>query len=92
MNLNELSKSLPVSKASWNEYFFGIALMVSSRSDCTRRQFGCIAVSPDNRIVATGYNAPPRGVKSTVQKFGVPIPCGFNCCKERRNRNRKRYL
>jgi dCMP deaminase len=85
MNLNDLSKNLPVSKASWNEYFFGIALMVSARSDCTRRQFGCIAVSPDKRIVATGYNAPPKGILSKVEQYKKEnkgeYPCGFGCCK-----------
>lgn len=64
-----LAKSLPHERVDWQSYFFAVALMVSARSDCTRRRFGCVAVSPDKRIIATGYNAPPSGIRSKVQEF-----------------------
>lgn len=87
MNLCELAKSVPTHKVEWQEYFFAVALVISSRADCSRRQFGCIAVSPDNRIVATGYNSPPPNELSSVQKFkktyghSRKVPRDFGCCK-----------
>ena|ERR1700691_1319751 len=48
------------SRPSWDEYFLGIALAVSKRADCSRRQVGAIIVK-HHRIVATGYNGAPSG-------------------------------
>jgi deoxycytidylate deaminase len=84
--LNKISRELSLPKACWYEYFFTVALAGTIRSDCTRRQFGCIAVSPDNRIVAAGYNAPPAGELSQAQKYFQQHTCnppkGFPCCKD----------
>ena len=44
----------------WDEYFLQIAVAVSARADCTRRQVGAVIVK-DNRIVSTGYNGAPAG-------------------------------
>lgn len=83
--IDVVSELLPVSKGDWQEYFVLSALAATIRTDCTRRQFGCIAVSPDKRIVATGYNAPPKGVLSKVEEYeiahGCSVPKGFGCCK-----------
>ena len=46
---------------NWDTYFMKIASLVSERSPCFSKQVGAVAVR-DNSIVATGYNAPPRGV------------------------------
>jgi len=43
-------------RETWEEYFMKIAYAVASRSTCGRRQVGAVAVSPDNRILGTGYN------------------------------------
>jgi len=51
-----------VSRPSWPQYFMGIAQMVSRRSTCLRRQVGAILVK-DRRILATGYNGAPAGLK-----------------------------
>ena len=50
-----------VKRPSWDEYFSSIALAVSMRSTCLRRQVGAILVL-DKRILATGYNGVPRGI------------------------------
>lgn len=69
-------------RASWEEYFMMIALVTAGRSDCLRRRIGCIAVSPQNRIVATGYNAPPAGEPSYVQRCRMEgIEPSLGCCK-----------
>ena len=48
-------------RKSWPEYFMDIAHQVASRSTCLRRQVGAVAVSPENRILGTGYNGPLPG-------------------------------
>jgi dCMP deaminase len=51
----------------------GIAVMVASRSTCLRRQVGAVIVR-DKRILATGYNGAPAGLRH----------CGeIGCVRER---------
>jgi len=49
-------------RPSWDEYFIEIAFIVAKRSTCCRRQVGAIIVK-DKRILTTGYNGPPSGLK-----------------------------
>lgn len=49
-------------RISKDEYFMNIAIEVSRRSTCTRRQIGAIIVSPHGEIKSTGYNGNPRGL------------------------------
>jgi len=49
-------------RLSWDEYFMKIADLVSQRSTCLRRHVGCVIVG-DKRILATGYNGAPSGLK-----------------------------
>ena len=51
-----------MTRPSWDEYFLGISKQVATRSTCLRRQVGAILVR-DKRILATGYNGAPRGIK-----------------------------
>ncbi len=48
-------------RPSWDEYFMRMAYLASTRSTCTRRKVGAIIVK-DKRILATGYNGPPKGL------------------------------
>jgi dCMP deaminase len=43
-----------------NDYFMRIAETVSLRASCPRRKVGCVLVSYQGNILATGYNGPPR--------------------------------
>jgi dCMP deaminase len=61
-------------RPSWDEYFMGIARMVGQRSTCMRRQVGAIIVK-DKRILATGYNGAPKGMKHCSE---------VGCLRERR--------
>lgn len=51
-----------IERPSWDEYFMKIAAQVSERSTCLRRQVGAILVK-DKRILATGYNGAPSGLR-----------------------------
>ncbi len=46
-------------RPSWDEYFISTAVLIASRSTCTRLNVGCVMVSSGehkNRIIAAGYN------------------------------------
>ncbi|MCP4650198.1 MAG: cytidine deaminase [PVC group bacterium] len=49
-------------RPSWDQYFLGIAQLVAQRSTCLRRQVGAVVVK-DKRILTTGYNGAPSGLK-----------------------------
>ncbi|NCO66850.1 MAG: cytidine deaminase [Candidatus Aquicultor secundus] len=49
-------------RPSWDEYFMNITKQVSQRSTCLRRKIGALLVC-DKRILATGYNGAPSGIK-----------------------------
>lgn len=51
-----------MSRPSWPEYFMTITNMVAKRSTCLRRHVGAILVK-DKRILATGYNGAPAGIR-----------------------------
>jgi len=53
----------PADRPDWDEYFMGIAHAVATRSNCCRRQVAAIIVR-DRRIVSTGYNGTPRGIRN----------------------------
>lgn len=50
-------------RPGWDEYFMNIARVVASRSNCMKRQVAAIIVK-DKRIISTGYNGTPRGIKN----------------------------
>ena len=49
-------------RPSWDEYFMGICEQVGGRSTCMRRHVGAVVVR-DRRILATGYNGTPAGLR-----------------------------
>ncbi len=50
-------------RPEWDDYFMGIAKVVALRSNCIKRKVASVVVK-DKRIIATGYNGTPRGVKN----------------------------
>jgi dCMP deaminase len=65
-------------RPTWDEYFGSITKQVASRSTCLRRKVGAIIVK-DKRILTTGYNGAPKGVKNCLERgkclreeMGVP--------------------
>lgn len=49
-------------RPGWDEYFMRFARLAAERSSCMRRQVGAVIVR-DRRVVATGYNGAPAGVR-----------------------------
>ena len=59
--VEKLSMGSP--RPSWDHYFMDIAKVVATRSNCCRRQVAAVIVK-DKRIISTGYNGTPRGIKN----------------------------
>lgn len=53
-------------RPDWDTYFMDIAHVVARRSNCSRRQVAAIIVK-DRRIISTGYNGTPRGVRNCFE-------------------------
>ncbi|MGN0301517.1 MAG: deoxycytidylate deaminase [Anaerotardibacter sp.] len=49
-------------RPSWDEYFMTLAEEVAKRTTCLRRGVGAVIVK-DRRILATGYNGVPTGLR-----------------------------
>lgn len=50
-----------MARASWDQYFMDIAMVVASRSTCERKHVGAVIVR-DRTILSTGYNGSIRGM------------------------------
>lgn len=57
-----MSPHKKLSRPSRNEYFMNIAKEVATMSTCLSRKIGSVLVR-DNRILSTGYNGPPSGIR-----------------------------
>ncbi len=70
----------------WDDYFMEITEVVSRRSTCLRRQVGAIIVR-DHRILATGYNGAPSGIRHCLEtgclreKQGIPSGERHELCR-----------
>ena len=49
-------------RPSWDEYFMDIARAVGTRATCSRRKVGALIVK-EKRILSTGYNGAPLGMR-----------------------------
>jgi dCMP deaminase len=53
-------------RPSWGTYFMNITKLVAQRSTCIRRAVGAVLVK-DKRILSTGYNGAPSGLKHCLE-------------------------
>jgi len=60
----KIAQSQP--RPSWDTYFMDIARMVAMRSNCVKRRVAALIVK-DKRIISSGYNGTPRGVKNCIE-------------------------
>ena len=56
----------PFVRPDWDHYFMDIAVVVARRGNCCRRQVAAVIVK-DHRVISTGYNGTPRGVKNCCE-------------------------
>jgi dCMP deaminase len=59
-------KHEPLHRPDWDTYFMDIARVVAKRGNCSRRQVAAVIVK-DTRIISTGYNGTPRGVRNCFE-------------------------
>ena len=59
-------KAKPTKRPDWDTYFMDIAHVVAMRGNCRRRQVAALIVR-DQRIISTGYNGTPRGVRNCCE-------------------------
>lgn len=57
---------------SWEDYFMELACKVSDRSKDPSTKVGCVVVTEDKVIAATGYNGIPRGVEDKWERMQRP--------------------
>jgi len=76
-----------ITRPAWDEYFASITRQVATRSTCLRRKVGAIIVK-DKRILTTGYNGAPMGVKNCLEigiclreELGVPSGERHEICR-----------
>jgi dCMP deaminase len=67
-------------RPTWDEYFLEVAGLVAKRATCLRRKVGAVLVK-DKRILATGYNGAPSGLRDCLEIGSCPreklkIPSG----------------
>lgn len=74
-------------RPDWNRYFIDIAKLVATRSTCIRRSVGAVIVK-EKRLIATGYNGAPAGLKHCDelggclrQKLGIPSGERHEICR-----------
>lgn len=59
-------------RKSWDQHFMDMAELVSERSKDPTTKVGCVVVSKDKIVVATGYNGLPRGVADYSERMERP--------------------
>jgi len=71
-------------RAEWDFYFVDLAVLVSSRSTCLRRQHGAVIVK-DKQVLSTGYNGVPSKIGHCETCFRIDnnIPSGtmYETCR-----------
>jgi len=80
-------EKMVITRPTWDEYFASITRQVATRSTCLRRKVGAIIVK-DKRILTTGYNGAPMGVRNCLEigtclreELGVPSGERHEICR-----------
>lgn len=51
-------------RPGWDTYFMALASLAAQRSNCMKRRVGCVLVGRGRRVISTGYNGTPRGLRN----------------------------
>ena len=54
-------------RPSWDNYFMALASLAAQRSNCMKRRVGCVLVGRERRVISTGYNGTPRGLRNCAE-------------------------
>lgn len=54
---------------SWTSHFLELAILVSTRSKDPDAKCGAVIVDSDRRVISTGYNGFPRGVRDDPARY-----------------------
>jgi len=77
---------MSIERLSWDEYFLKLAFLVAERSTCRRHHVGAVIVR-DKRILTTGYNGAPSGIKDCLElgclreQLGIPSGQRHELCR-----------
>jgi dCMP deaminase len=77
--------TLRTKRASRHQSFMDVAIALSEQSTCARRAVGCVLTDKHHRIIGSGYNGVPAGVKHCIEEpcGGQDFPSGLGldmCC------------
>ncbi|MBN2059781.1 MAG: cytidine deaminase [Deltaproteobacteria bacterium] len=74
-------------RISKDDYYLNIAIEISRRGTCLRRNYGAVIVNYDE-IISTGYTGAPRGTRNCVEikycprsSMGVPSGERYELCR-----------
>ena len=78
---------MSANRISKDNYYLNIAIEVSKRGTCLRRNYGAVIVNNDE-IISTGYTGAPRGAKNCVDigycprsKLNIPSGERYELCR-----------
>jgi dCMP deaminase len=63
-------------RPSWDDYFMEMLEVIKQRSTCVRRHVGAVIVR-DHRIISTGYNGAPTGLRHCTKETCVRMKYGI---------------
>jgi len=65
----------------WDEWYYELCQVVGKKAQCLSRKIGAVLVK-DKTVISTGYNGPPRGVKTCDERWLTDLKmreaAGFN--------------
>jgi len=76
-----------MSRPTWDETAMNIVDVIARRSACSRRSVGAVLMTHAHRLIATGYNGPPRGLAHASEvgclreQLGVPSGERHELCR-----------
>jgi len=78
----------------WDEWYYELCKVVAKKSQCLSRKIGAVLVR-DKTIISTGYNGPPRGVRTCDERWRVDNEmrekAGFNNLNSAEFENKYRH-
>lgn len=57
---------------NWTDYFMEMAQLVATKSKDPNTKVGCVVITDDKVVAATGYNGLPRGVEDKTERMERP--------------------